>query len=122
MQWHTIDWHDGTLCVAGKTGHTTRLQLPHEVGEAILAYVERQRPRVSSASLFLTTRAPVCPLSTKAVSQIAARALHRAPVESPSYGAHVLRHSAATQMLRQGASLTSIGVVLRHASLQTTAH
>ena len=62
------------------------------------------------------------PLSAKAVSQIAARALHRAHVASPSYGAHVLRHSAATHLVRQGASLPSIGAVLRHASLETTAH
>ena len=60
--------------------------------------------------------------SPQTVSQIAARALHRAKVESPIYGAHVLRHSAATQMLRQGASLPSIGAVLRHASVETTAH
>ena len=40
----------------------------------------------------------------------------------PLEGAHVLRHSAATQMLRQGASLPSIGAMLRHASGETTAH
>jgi integrase/recombinase XerD len=122
LQWRDIDWQDGTLCVAGKTRRTSRLPLPQEVGEAILAYVTHQRPRVSSEHVFLTTIAPLTPLRPKAVTQIAARALQRAQVESPSLDAHVLRHSAATSMLRQGVSLPSIGALLRHASVETTAH
>ena len=92
------------------------------MGEAILDYAEHQRPRVPSPSVFLTTMAPLRPISPKTVTKITADALRRANVESPIYGAHVLRHSAATNMLRQGASLPSIGAVLRHASVETTAH
>jgi integrase/recombinase XerD len=121
LQWSAIDWHEGTLCVTGKSRRATRLPLPQEVGEAMLAYVEQARPPVPHGQVFLTTRAPLRPLSTKAVTSIAARALHRAQVECPHYGAHVLRHSAATTMLRQGVSLPSIGAVLRHASVETTA-
>ena len=36
-------------------------------------------------------------------------------------GAHLLRHSLATDMLRKGASLDEIGEVLRHKSPDTTA-
>ena len=122
LQWSDIDWHTGTLCVAGKNRRHTRLPLPQEVGDALLAYAQHQRPRLPSEYVFLTVSAPQKPASPQAISQIAARALHRAKVESPIYGAHVLRHSAATQMLRQGASLPSIGAVLRHASVETTAH
>ena len=42
--------------------------------------------------------------------------------EAPSRGAHVLRHSATTEMLRQGATLEQVGTVLRHQYLDTTAH
>jgi integrase/recombinase XerD len=122
LKWRDIDWHTGTLCVAGKNRRETRLPLPQEVGEAILAYVEHQRPGVSSEYVFLTTIAPINPISPKTVTKIAAGALRRANVQSPSYGAHVLRHSAATTMLRQGVSLPSIGAVLRHASVETSAH
>jgi integrase/recombinase XerD len=122
LQWRDIDWHDATFCVTGKTQRTARLPLPQEVGDALLVYGERARPHVSTPHVFLTITAPVRPLSAKAVSQVAARALRCAHVASPSYGAHVFRHSAATQMVRQGASLPSIGAVLRHASLETTAH
>jgi integrase/recombinase XerD len=122
LQWHDIAWQESTLCVAGKNRRQTRLPLPQEVGEAILAYAADHRPRLPSPAVLLTTIAPLRPLSPKAVITMAARALSRAHVESPSYGAHVLRHSAATHMLRQGVSLPSIGAVLRHASVETTAH
>lgn len=120
LQWNDIDWHDGTLRVAGKNRRETRLPLPQEVGDAILCYGAHHRPDVPSASVFLTTIAPLGPLSAKTVTKIAARALRRANVESPIYGAHVFRHSAATTMLRQGVSLPAIGALLRHASLETT--
>ena len=108
--------------MAGKNRRATRLPLPQEVGDALFAYVAHQRPRWPSAHVFLTATAPRTPLSPTAVTQIAARALHRAQGESPRRGAHVLRHSAATQLLRQGVSLPSIGALLRHASVETTAH
>jgi site-specific recombinase XerD len=43
-------------------------------------------------------------------------------VNAPTHGAHLFRHSAATEMLRQGSSLQAIAQVLRHRSLETTAH
>ena len=122
LQWRDIDWHEGTLCVAGTSRRATRLPLPQEVGEAMLTYVEQARPRVSSTHVFLTTLAPLRPLNAKTVTSIAVRALRRAQVECPHHGAHVLRHSAATTMLRQGVSRPSIGAILRHASVETTAH
>jgi len=120
LKWGDIDWQDGTLRVAGKNRRETRLPLPQEVGEAILCYGEHHRPDVPSAYVFLTTIAPLGPLSAKTVTKIAARALRRANVESPIDGAHVFRHSVATTMLRQGVSLPSIGALLRHASIETT--
>jgi len=108
LKWADIDWPDGTLRVAGKNRRETRLPLPQEVGEAILCYGAHHRPDVPSPYVFLTTIAPLGPLSSKTVTKIAARALRRADVESSIYGAHVFRHSVATTMLRQGVSLPSI--------------
>ena len=48
--------------------------------------------------------------------------MRRAGVESPRKGAHILRHTAATEMLRQGCSLYQIGAVLRHRTIDTTAY
>ncbi len=116
-----IDWRDGLLTVAGKSRREERLPLTQEVGDAILAYVERARPRVAAPLVFLTDLAPTASLSRVAVKCIVRRALDRASVESPHRGAHVLRHSAATSMLRRGVSLAGVGAVLRHRSPATTA-
>jgi site-specific recombinase XerD len=48
--------------------------------------------------------------------------MKRAGVVSPAKGAHVLRHTAATQMLRHGVPLDKIGLVLRHRGIDTTAY
>ena len=47
-------------------------------------------------------------------------ALDRAALRPPLKGAHLLRHSLATRLLREGASLTEIGQVLRHRAVATT--
>jgi integrase/recombinase XerD len=118
-----IDWHDASLLVSGKGRREVRLPLPQEVGDAIMAYLDHGRPPVAITQVFLRTHAPVRPFAdSSVVSGIVARAIRRAGVTARFRGAHVLRHSAATQMLRQGASLDDIGAVLRHASLESTAH
>jgi site-specific recombinase XerD len=116
-----IDWSDGRLTVTGKARREERLPLTQEVGDAILAYVERARPQLATARVFLTDAAPVRPISRAAVKCLVRRALNRAGVDSPHRGAHVLRHSAATAMLRHGVSLAGIGAVLRHRSPSMTA-
>jgi len=117
-----IDWANGRLIVAGKSRREERLPLTQEVGDAIIAYIEHARPRVSTPRLFITNIAPVLPLSRIAVKCIVRRALQRAGIDSAHRGAHVLRHSAATAMLRHGVSLAGVGAVLRHRSPGTTAH
>jgi integrase/recombinase XerD len=117
-----IDWLEGRILVAGKSRREDWLPLPQEVGDALLRYLEAARPRVTSKALFFSTRPPISPATRWTVSTIAGRAIDRAGVKAPSRGAHVLRHSAATTMLRQGASLQEIGAVLRHVSIETTFH
>jgi len=121
MDLQDIDWARASVRVAGKSRYETRLPLIQEVGDAILEYLRRGRPPVQDTRLFVRILAPWRPLRVSAVSAIVARAIARAGVESSFRGAHVLRHSAATEMLRQGATLQQIGAVLRHRYLDTTA-
>ncbi len=115
-----LDWQNATVDVQGKYHRKARLPLPQEVGDALLHYLEHTRPPVNSDRVFIRTVAPLRPLSRPTITQTAARALRRAGVDAPFFGAHVFRHSAATTLLRQGASLQSIGEMLRHASIETT--
>ncbi len=117
-----IDWKEGWILVSGKGRCESRLPLPKEVGEAIAAYVTGARPLVDTDTLFVRSRAPLRGFTSHcAISMIVARAMRRAGINCPSRGAaHVLRHSAATTMLRQGASLQEIAAVLRHRSTATT--
>lgn len=115
-----IDWEQGLLRVAGKNRRQTALPLPQDVGEALWYYVVNHRPAVETSHVFITATAPLVPFSRWMASAITARALRLAHIDAPSCGAHLLRHSAATAMLRQGASLEVIGAVLRHASIETT--
>ena len=119
-----VDWKRATLRVRGKNRQEALLPLPQDVGEAVLAYVERGRPSATSERVFLAMNAPTRPLaSSAAVSGIVCLALRRAGVHNPpSRGAHLLRHSAATAMLRAGGSLDTIATVLRHQSPDTTAY
>jgi len=119
-----LDWRGGTLRVLGKGRREARLPLPQDVGDAVLAYLERGRPRASIDRVFLMTNAPRRPFASSAgISNVVRAALKRAGIQNPpSHGAHLLRHSAATAMLRAGASLDTIATVLRHKSPDTTAY
>lgn len=116
-----IDWATGQIILAGKSRREERLPLTQEIGDSILAYIERTRPRIATTRIFLTITAPVRPVSRITVKCIVNRALDRAGIKSAHRGAHILRHSAATTMLRHGVSLAGVGAVLRHRSPSVTA-
>lgn len=112
-----IAWTRGELTVRGKGGEG-RLPLPHEVGRAMVAYLKKARPAGTSRRFFLQTRAPFGPLRSNTVGGLVRSACHRAGLSA--VGPHRLRHTAATRMLRNGATLPEIAHVLRHRSLLTT--
>ena len=116
-----FDWPNGRFRVAGKSRQPEWLPLPQDVGDAILHYVKTARPPLRSEWVFLSYCAPYGPMLRQQISATAARAIRRAGVAAPSFGAHIFRHSAATAWLRQGLSLQSIGVLLRHRDVDTTA-
>jgi integrase/recombinase XerD len=113
-----VDWRAAEVLIRGKGSRQERLPLPADVGEALAGWLVRGRPRSESAFLFTRLRAPLGGLSAGAVSQIVRRACQRAGL--PIVGAHRLRHTAATEMLRAGGSLTEVGQVLRHRGRDVT--
>jgi site-specific recombinase XerD len=117
-----IDWSTGQITIRGKGGKSAQLPLAADVGAALAAYLRHDRPRSTTRSVFLRHRAPLVGFgNSSTISSLVRRALKHAGVESAHTGAHVLRHSLATSLLRQGGSLDEIGELLRHQSPNTTA-
>lgn len=116
-----INWSVGEVLIRGKSAREDRLPLPPDVGRALAAYLQKGRPPCSSRRVFIRMKAPHVGFSSSvAICDIVRRALLRARLQPERKGAHLLRHSLATQMLRGGASLTQIGQILRHQLPQTT--
>jgi site-specific recombinase XerD len=121
MKLDDINWEAGELVICGKGPRKDRLPLPCDVGEALVAYLQHGRPVCSTRRVFIRARAPHQGFSSSvAVCDIVRRALVRANLHPLCKGAHLLRHSLAVSMLRNGASLAEIGELLRHASQHTT--
>jgi site-specific recombinase XerD len=113
-----VDWYRGEVLVRGKGSRVERLPLPVDVGQALADYLTGGRPACSCATVFVTARAPWRPLQATSIRATMYRACQQAGL--PRLGAHRLRHTLATDMLRAGASLVEVGQVLRHRSQLST--
>jgi len=115
-----IDWRAGEIAIRGKGSRQERLPLPADVGEAVAGYLRRGRPASAQGRcVFVRVKAPHLPLTPAGVTQVVVSAGKRSGLGE--IAAHRLRHTAATEMLRAGATLPEVGQVLRHRSLLTTA-
>ena len=119
-----IDWHKGELIVRSK-GSETKLPLFQDLGDALIDYLQNGRPKCISNVLFVrikgSQKKPTATSSLLGIRHIVRAALIRAGLNPEKKGAYLLRHSFATQLLQQGASLQEIGLILRHKLIETTA-
>ncbi len=117
-----IDWRASEMLVRAKGRQRARMPIPPDVGAAIVAYLRNGRPKSSCRRLFIRALAPhVGFASGCAITMIAKTALDRVGIKGCAHrGAHIFRHSLATELLRSGATLTEIGQLLRHESHDTT--
>jgi site-specific recombinase XerD len=121
LELEDVNWRAGTLMVRGKGGQHDCLPLPVDVGVAVANYLRHHRPPCATRRLFVRTKAPHRGFAhPSSLSTLVRRAMNRAGLHPDFQGAHVLRHSLATGMLRGGASLDEIGEVLRHRAANTT--
>lgn len=122
MQLDDIDWRSGEIIVRGKGARHDRLPLPPEVGEALADYIRVDRITTSRV-LFVTERPPHRPFKDgQVLNHILKEAFARTGLTPPApyVGAHILRHSLATNLVRSGASLEEISDMLRHRSRAST--
>ena len=115
-----FDWDNGEIVIRGK-GSISRYPISQELGEALVNYLKKSRPPCSCDSFFIQSYQSRTAITAMAVSAIVCSALKRAGLSPHHKGAHLLRHSFATQLLKQGRSLQEIGLVLRHKDIRTTA-
>ena len=117
-----IDWADGRCALwPGKSRRARTVPLPHDVGQAIVAYLQRGRPQRESRQVFLHSRPPFRPLTSAAVWAIVRQAFTRAGLSvPPGVASHIFRHTIASQMVNHGASFKDVADVLGHQSIQTT--
>ena len=120
MTLEDLDWARGEMVVRGKGHRLERLPLPADVGAALACYLCDVRPVCATRRVFIRMQAPQQGLARTAICCIVRRALRRAGLNPEFKGAHLLRHSLATDLLRRGASLGEIGQLLRHRQPTTT--
>lgn len=117
-----IDWRCGEILIRAKGRQRARMPIPPDVGAAVVAYLRDGRPTSSCRRLFLRSLAPAVGFASGcAITMIAKTALERTGIRGYAHqGAHIFRHSLATELLRSGATLSEIGQLLRHESPDTT--
>ncbi len=117
-----VRWRSGEIVIRGKGNVVDRLPLLSEVGEALSSYITKDRPAsVATRRVFIRLCAPVREVEGReALSAVVRAAIAKAGLRPQVRGAHLLRHTLATRMIRAGASMTEIAEVLRHQSPRTT--
>jgi site-specific recombinase XerD len=116
-----VDWTGAILSIVpGKSRRTARLPLPSDVGKAIAEYVRNGRPATTERHIFVTHYAPRGrALSRNGAGTMIRRAFQRAGIDALGKGPHLLRHTVASRMVTNGASLKHVADVLRHRSLDS---
>jgi site-specific recombinase XerD len=110
-----FDWANETLTIRrAKSGRVQQFPLQFEVGETILRYLRRGRPRCVCRRLFVTLRPPHRQLPATGLWTIVGRRMKRLGIVSENFGPHSLRHSCATELLRKGSPLRDIADFLGH--------
>ena len=122
LRFNDIDWRAGTLCVQiSKVRRGDTFPLPARVGRAVAAYPRRGRPATKSNHVLVRHYMPVGQaLRSSDVTGTVRRAFGRAGLHLPSMGAHVLRHTTASRLVRAGVSFKQVADVMRHCHIDTT--
>jgi site-specific recombinase XerD len=117
-----VDWREGAVRLPRtKSRRAQALPLLRGVGQALVAYLKSGRPESPTDRIFVRHYFPVGgPLQSTDVTNTVRRAMRRAGLRLPSIGAHALRHTIASRLVRAGVGMKDIADVMRHRDIDTT--
>jgi site-specific recombinase XerD len=107
----------GSLHLVGKGTKSRDVPLHPELREALAAWLA-ERPATGDRALFTSKRGRGR-LTTDSIDDVISGIVKAAGLDD-HITAHVLRHTYATRMLRQGTDIVTVSELLGHTSLETT--
>jgi integrase/recombinase XerD len=124
LELQDIHWRAAEVLVRRTKAKRDRVvPLLEKAGAALAEYVLHARPKIPSQRVFLSHVPPVRPFGSSAsISRIVRSRLEQCGLKLPrAAGAHLLRHSLATQLVRQRCPINEVADLLGHRSIDTTA-
>jgi integrase/recombinase XerD len=124
LRFDHIHWREQRIVlVQSKTQRRLELPLLAEVDQALVSYIREGRPACPAREIFVRHVVPIAPLARRnGLWSVMRRVLPAAGVDiqTGERGFRLLRHSAATRLLRRGIPFETISDILGHASVDTT--
>jgi integrase len=117
-----IDWRGSTIgIVQQKTGNPLTLPLLPVIAGKLAKYVLNERTNSEDDHLFLRMLAPHTELADhSSIYEVTRKVFAAAGVDRTKVGTRLLRHNAASKLLRAGTPLPTISAVLGHSSPDST--
>ena len=108
--------------IQNKTKKPLELPIMDEIKFAFIDYLKNSRPKCDSEYLFITFTNPHRPVNKRCFGNLVPKYLRLANIntDGKKMGAHTLRHSLASNMLNNGASIKQISDTLGHNYMNTT--
>ena len=121
-----IMWNENKIeLIQYKTKKLLELPLTENVKYALLDYIKNARPNIDSPHIFLPTKAPYTYTDMKNYSSLyksVEQYIKKANIDigNRKRGLHSLRHSLASNMLKNNIKISTISEILGHSSVNIT--
>ena len=126
LKFNNINWNNKTInIVQQKTKGPISLPLLNDVGWAIIDYIKNGRPQINIENIFVTHQKPINSFSRNHGNfySIIAKYMKKAHIsitKEKKNGVHSLRHTLASEMLKQSTPIETISSVLGHVNSNST--
>jgi site-specific recombinase XerD len=126
LRFDQIDWDKNVIrFTQSKTDMLVEYPLLTSVGNAIIDYMKNGRPDTGSDTVIVAAESNKKgkPISSPTVHSIVTRYMRKANItdwDKKKHGAHSLRHSLASNMLKRNVSMSVISTVIGHQRTETT--